>query len=78
MYLVNPYQGTKEAWSVCMTHGLCFNFFIKCLLPTVYVFYDCLKNDAENYPRELTQMYTISKKLGEGSYGEVRLAYRQV
>lgn len=43
----------------------------------LYVFYDCLKNDAEDYPRELTQVYTISKKLGEGSFGEVRLAYRQ-
>ena len=49
-----------------------------CFLTSVYVFYDCLKNDAEDYPKELTQSYTVSKRLGEGSYGEVRLAYRQV
>uniref|UniRef100_A0A0P4VZK1 Serine/threonine-protein kinase Chk2 n=1 Tax=Scylla olivacea TaxID=85551 RepID=A0A0P4VZK1_SCYOL len=55
------------------------NFEISFANPTkkLYVFYDCLKNDAEDYPKELTQTYTISKRLGEGSFGEVRLAYRQ-
>nr|XP_045600913.1 serine/threonine-protein kinase Chk2-like isoform X2 [Procambarus clarkii] len=43
----------------------------------VFVFHDCLQNDAQSYPEELTQMYTMTKKLGEGNFGEVRLAYKQ-
>ncbi|XP_042877054.1 serine/threonine-protein kinase Chk2-like [Penaeus japonicus] len=43
----------------------------------VFVFYDCLQNDESSYPPELTQFYTMSKKLGEGTFGEVRLAYKQ-
>lgn len=43
----------------------------------VFVFYDCLQNDDSNYPPQLTQLYTMSKKLGEGTFGEVRLAYKQ-
>ncbi|KAA0191540.1 hypothetical protein HAZT_HAZT004594 [Hyalella azteca] len=29
------------------------------------------------YPCELSSKYTLTKKLGEGNYGEVRLAYKQ-
>ncbi|XP_071521157.1 serine/threonine-protein kinase Chk2 isoform X2 [Panulirus ornatus] len=43
----------------------------------VFVFYDCLHNDAQDYPEELTEMYTMTKKLGAGNFGEVRLAYKQ-
>ncbi|XP_069940898.1 myosin light chain kinase A isoform X3 [Cherax quadricarinatus] len=43
----------------------------------VFVFHDCLQNDAQNYPEELTKKYTMTKKLGEGNFGEVRLAYKQ-
>ena len=42
-----------------------------------FVFHDCLKNDDANYPPELTQEYTMTKKLGDGTFGEVRLAYKQ-
>ena len=34
-------------------------------------------NDDANYPPELTQEYTMTKKLGDGTFGEVRLAYKQ-
>lgn len=43
----------------------------------VFVFYDCLHNDAQDYPEELTEIYTMTKKLGAGNFGEVRLAYKQ-
>ncbi|KAK7070630.1 Checkpoint kinase 2, partial [Halocaridina rubra] len=43
----------------------------------VFVFHDCFKNDSGDYPSELTQRYIMTKKLGEGSFGEVRLAYKQ-
>ena len=45
---------------------------------SVFVFHDCVKNDDSTYPSQLTQHYTMTKKLGEGTFGEVRLAYRQV
>lgn len=51
---------------------------IRFLISPVFVFYDCLQNDDSNYPPQLTQLYTMSKKLGEGTFGEVRLAYKQV
>lgn len=43
----------------------------------VFVFHDCIKNNDADYPVQLTQHYTMTKKLGEGTFGEVRLAYRQ-
>lgn len=68
-------KSTKEVVKCVLQN----NFEIGFANPTkkLYVFYDCMKNDAEDYPTELTHNYTISKKLGEGSFGEVRLAYRQ-
>ena len=36
------------------------------------------ENDQMKYPRKLTEKYTISKHLGKGSYGEVKLAFRHV
>ncbi|KAG7165109.1 serine/threonine-protein kinase Chk2-like isoform X2 [Homarus americanus] len=43
----------------------------------IFVFHDCVQNDAQDYPEQLTQMYTITRTLGEGNFGEVKLAYKQ-
>ena len=44
----------------------------------VYVYYDCMDNDADEYPAVLTEKYTITKTLGTGTFGEVKLAYTKV
>ncbi|KAK4292502.1 hypothetical protein Pmani_034735 [Petrolisthes manimaculis] len=43
----------------------------------VFVFHNCFQNDSNDYPLEVTEKYTMTKKLGQGNFGEVRLAYRQ-
>ncbi|XP_037092134.1 serine/threonine-protein kinase Chk2-like [Pollicipes pollicipes] len=43
----------------------------------VFVFHDYTDNDAANYPEQLRRQYTMSRVLGAGACGEVRLAFRK-
>ncbi|KAF2368315.1 Forkhead-associated (FHA) domain [Trinorchestia longiramus] len=43
----------------------------------VFMFYDCTNSDDVQHPAELTSKYTMTRVLGTGNYGEVRLAYKQ-
>ncbi|RXG73588.1 Serine/threonine-protein kinase Chk2 [Armadillidium vulgare] len=36
----------------------------------VFVFYDCHDNEAHDYPKCLNEKYTVTRKIGDGSYGE--------
>lgn len=42
-----------------------------------YIFIDKSSKDDENYPLEIREKYTITKLLGVGAYGEVRLAFEK-
>ena len=42
-----------------------------------FVFHDYTDNDSANYPEQLRSQYTMSRVLGAGAYGEVRLAFRK-
>ena len=44
----------------------------------VFVFHDYTDNDSANYPDQLRSQYTMSRVLGAGACGEVRLAFRKV
>lgn len=42
-----------------------------------FIFIDMSCNDDHKYPAEIRQKYTITKMLGVGAYGEVRLAFEK-
>lgn len=42
-----------------------------------YIFIDTSSNEDKNFPIEIRQKYTITKQLGVGAYGEVRLAFEK-
>ena len=44
----------------------------------VFVFHDYTDNDSASYPEQLRSQYTMSRVLGAGACGEVRLAFRKV
>ena len=41
----------------------------------VFTYHDCLNNSQNNYPKNLTNQYIISKELGSGSFGVTNLAF---
>ncbi|XP_043192588.1 serine/threonine-protein kinase Chk2-like isoform X1 [Amphibalanus amphitrite] len=43
----------------------------------VFVFHDYMDNDSASYPEQLRARYTMSRVLGAGACGEVRLAFRK-
>lgn len=48
------------------------------ILFTVFVFKDLLKNEQDQVPKEISQKYYISRTLGQGACGTVKLVYDKV
>ena len=44
----------------------------------MFIFHNCWTNDRGQYPPELTAKYTICKQVGEGGFGTVKVAYKNV
>lgn len=60
-------------------NSLFFHFVYFILLCfSVFVFKDLLKNEQDQVPKEISQKYYISRVLGQGACGLVKLVYNKV
>lgn len=48
------------------------------ILFSVFIFKDLLKNEQDQVPKEISQKYYISRVLGQGACGLVKLVYDKV
>lgn len=55
-----------------------FLTFVYLFIFSVFTFKDLLKNDQDNVPKEVSEKYYISRVLGQGACGVVKLVYDKV
>lgn len=53
-------------------------FFYLLIFFSVFLFKDLLKNEQDKVPKEISQKYYISRVLGQGACGIVKLVYNKV
>lgn len=56
----------------------CFIFLNWLFLFSVFIFKDLLKNEQDQVPKEISKKYYISRTLGQGACGLVKLVYDKV